>query len=43
MFGPTGNPSARNLFSVIGTLQRASGISLRVRRTSNSPDTRVQR
>lgn len=30
MFGPRGNPSARNLSSVIMHLQRNSGISLRV-------------
>ena len=31
MFGPRGNPNARNLFSIIHRLQSASGISLRVR------------
>lgn len=31
MFGPAGNPNARNLFSVISALQRSSGASLRVR------------
>ncbi len=31
MFGPRGNPNARNLFSVIGALQRTSGVNLRVR------------
>jgi DNA-binding phage protein len=31
MFGPRGNPSARNLFSVIGVLQRESGVALEVR------------
>lgn len=31
MFGPRGNPNARNLFSVIHSLQSTSGISLRVR------------
>jgi hypothetical protein len=30
MFGPRGNPNARNLLSVIGELQRASGVSLLV-------------
>lgn len=35
MFGPTGNPNARNLFSVIGYLQQASGITLHVRRRAN--------
>ena len=32
MFGPNGNPNARNLMSVIGALQRSSGVSLHVRR-----------
>ena len=31
MFGPDGNPNARNLFSVIQHLQSASGIELRVK------------
>lgn len=31
MFGPRGNPNARNLFTVIQWLQHASGVSLRVR------------
>ena len=31
MFGPAGNPSARNLFAVIGCLQRDSGVALEVR------------
>jgi DNA-binding phage protein len=30
MFGPRGNPQARNLFSVIGYLQKQAGIELRV-------------
>jgi DNA-binding phage protein len=30
MFGPAGNPSARNLFSVIRALQKASGARLTV-------------
>ena len=30
MFGRRGNPNARNLLAVIGHLQRASGIELRV-------------
>lgn len=30
MFGPQGNPQARNLFGVIGYLQRQAGIELRV-------------
>jgi len=36
MFGPAGNPNARNLFSVISRLQHTSGISLRVRRRPKS-------
>ena len=31
MFGPTGNPQARNLFDVIGHIQRHEGVQLRVR------------
>lgn len=31
MFGPGGNPTARNLFTVLGKLQSTSGIHLRVR------------
>ncbi|HME27538.1 MAG TPA: transcriptional regulator [Acetobacteraceae bacterium] len=30
MFGPRGNPQARNLFSVIGYLQKQAGIELHV-------------
>lgn len=30
MFGPKGNPNARNLFSVIGVLQERAGVSLHV-------------
>ena len=30
MFGPRGNPQARNLFNVIGYLQKRAGIELRV-------------
>ena len=30
MFGPHGNPQARNLFGVIGYLQKRDGLSLRV-------------
>lgn len=28
MFGPSGNPNARNLFGVLGELQRQSGVHL---------------
>lgn len=31
MFGPTGNPGAKNLFAVIGELQRVGGVNLEVR------------
>lgn len=30
MFGPRGNPQARNLFGVIGYLQKQAGIELHV-------------
>jgi len=30
MFGPRGNPQARNLFSIIGYLQKQAGIELHV-------------
>lgn len=30
MFGPRGNPQARNLFSVLGYLQRQAGVQLHV-------------
>ncbi len=30
MFGPRGNPQARNLFSIIGYLQRHAGLRLHV-------------
>jgi DNA-binding phage protein len=32
MFGPRGNPQAKNLFSVIGYLQKCAGLELRVTR-----------
>jgi DNA-binding phage protein len=31
MFGPSGNPHARNLFLVVASLQRAEGIRLQVK------------
>jgi hypothetical protein len=30
MFGPRGNPQARNLFSVLGYLQKRAGLELHV-------------
>ena len=43
MFGPTGNPSARNLFSVFRALQQSSGASLTVRTVSRPARSRAQR
>jgi DNA-binding phage protein len=43
MFGPTGNPSARNLFSVLRVLQRSSGASLTVRTVSSPARSRTRR
>jgi DNA-binding phage protein len=34
MFGPAGNPQARNLFEVVSFLQRQEGVRLRVRSIS---------
>ena len=34
MFGPQGNPQARNLFGVIGYLQRQAGVAFHVTATS---------
>ncbi len=31
MFGPKGNPQARNLFEIIGTLQKREGVHFEVR------------
>ena len=31
MFGPRGNPQARNLFSVLGYLQKQAGVTLHVK------------
>lgn len=33
MFGPRGNPQAKNLFSVIGYLQKRAGLQLHVQRS----------
>ncbi|MGA8170849.1 MAG: transcriptional regulator [Methylocystis sp.] len=35
MFGPRGNPQARNLFDVIGYLQRRAGVEFHVAPASN--------
>lgn len=36
MFGPGGNPSARNLFGVLGELQRQSGVHLQTQTARES-------
>jgi hypothetical protein len=33
MFGPNGNPTARNLFEVVAYLQQAEGVRFEVRST----------
>ena len=43
MFSRSGNPNARNLFSVIRSLQHASRVSLRVRRGTRTSEARGQR
>lgn len=35
MFGPRGNPQARNLFDVIGYLQRQAGVELHVTQSAS--------
>ena len=40
MFGPDGNPQARNLFEVIGCLQECEGVHLKIRAVRQHPDTR---
>jgi len=42
MFGPSGNPTAANIFSVLAQLQRASGVSLQVKsvRAQGKPSTK---
>lgn len=37
MFGPRGNPQARNLFAVIGHLQKQAGLKLHVTEQPPSP------
>jgi len=39
MFGPKGNPQARNLFAVIGYLQEQEGIHLEVKARNNLRET----
>jgi hypothetical protein len=33
MFGPNGNPTARNLFAIVAYLQQAEGVRFEVRST----------
>jgi DNA-binding phage protein len=40
MFGPAGNPTARNLFEIVAYLQRAEGMSFHVRSSRNSGKTK---
>lgn len=37
MFGPHGNPTARNLFEIIAYLQRAEGVRFTVRSAGHAP------
>lgn len=39
MFGPSGNPQARNLFEVLGCLQRHEGVHLEVKASGYAPTT----
>ena len=41
MFGPKGNPNARNLFAVVGRLQELSGVTLAVVRRLHEQRTRL--
>ena len=43
MFGPNGNPLARNLFDVIGHLQRAEGVHMEVSLSKASKAPRTTR
>jgi hypothetical protein len=36
MFGPSGNPTAANLFAVIGVLQKKTGVHLEVRASASA-------
>ena len=41
MFGPRGNPQARNLFGVLGHLQRRAGFALHVAAEPHGIETRI--
>jgi len=38
MFGPRGNPQARNLFAVLGELQKQAGVKLQVQDRPQHPN-----
>src|SRR5258708_37684693 len=42
MFGPNGNPTARNLFEIVAYLQQAEGVRFEVRSTRMAPSTKKQ-
>jgi len=42
MFGPAGNPTARNLFEIFACLQRAEGVSLQIRSSQSSGKVKKQ-
>jgi DNA-binding phage protein len=42
MFGPSGNPNARNLFAVIRVLQLSAGAGLRVRADTKRAKSRIR-
>jgi DNA-binding phage protein len=42
MFGPSGNPNARNLFAVIRVLQQSAGAGLRVRADTKRAKSRIR-
>src|SRR6266852_8672951 len=42
MFGPNGNPTARNLFETVAYLQHAEGVRFEVRSTRMAPSAKKQ-
>ena len=42
MFGPNGNPTARNLFEIVAYLQQAEGVRFEVRSTRMAPSAKKQ-
>jgi DNA-binding phage protein len=43
MFGPKGNPTARNLFEIVAYLQRAEGVRYEVRSARGTPRAKRRR